>query len=96
MYLKQSLFGLKVSSVVPAFRMMGETFAPKMAYILSDVSDRTIRACNMSGATQAAAHDISKAFDMIWHTGLIHRLDSYRMFVLMLSDDGFCIICYLW
>lgn len=76
----------------------GETTAAKMAYILSDISDRIIRACNMLDATQAATHDIlcDISYDMIWHTGLIHRLDSYRIFDLVLSDDGVCIICYLW
>lgn len=54
---------------------------------ISDVSDGIIRACNMSGATQAVAHDISKALDMIWHTGLILRLDSYGIFYLVLSDQ---------
>ena len=54
---------------------------------ISDVSDEIIRACNMSGATQAVAHDISKALDMIWHTGLILRLDSYGIFYLVLSDQ---------
>ena len=30
-----------------------------------------------SGATQAVALDISKAFDRVWHAGLLHRLKSY-------------------
>ena len=33
-------------------------------------------AFNRSGATQAVAHDISKAFDRVWHAGL-HKLKSY-------------------
>ena len=67
-----------------------------IADILSDVSDKIIRACYMSGATQAVAHDTSKAFDMIWHTSLIQRLDSYGIFDLVLFEDSFCIICYWW
>ena len=35
------------------------------------------RAFNKSGATQAVALDISKAFDMVWHAGLLHKLKSY-------------------
>ena len=35
------------------------------------------RAYNRSGATRAAALDISKAFDRVWHTGLLHKLKSY-------------------
>ena len=28
-------------------------------------------------ATQAVALDISKAFDRVWHTGLLHKRKSY-------------------
>ena len=41
------------------------------------VSDRIARAFNRSGATQAVALDISKAFDRVWHAGLLHKLKSY-------------------
>ena len=41
------------------------------ADLLIVVSDRTAWAFNRSGATQAVALDISKAFDRIWHGGLI-------------------------
>ena len=30
-----------------------------------------------SGASQAVAFDISKAFDRVWHAGLLHKLKSY-------------------
>ena len=32
---------------------------------------------NRSGTTQAVARDISKAFDRVWHAGLLHKLRSY-------------------
>ena len=32
---------------------------------------------NRSGATRAVTLDISKAFDRVWHTGLLHKLKSY-------------------
>ena len=45
--------------------------------ILTIVSDRIARAFDRSGANWAIAHDISKAFDKIWHAGLTHKLNSY-------------------
>ena len=47
------------------------------ADLLTVVSDRIARAFNRSGATRAVALDISKAFDRVWHAGLLHRLKSY-------------------
>ena len=47
------------------------------ADLLSPVSDRVVRAFNRSGSTQAVALDISKAFDRVWHAGLLHKLKSY-------------------
>ena len=40
------------------------------------MSDRIAGAFNRSGATQAVALDISKAFDRVWHAGLLHKLKS--------------------
>ena len=37
----------------------------------------TVVSFNRSGATRAVAPDISKAFDRIWHAGLLHKLKSY-------------------
>ena len=47
------------------------------ADLLTVVSDRIARAFNRSGATRAAAPDISKAFDRVWHAGLLRKLKSY-------------------
>ena len=47
------------------------------ADFLTFVSDRIARAFNRSGATRAVALDISKAFDRVWHAGLLHKLKSY-------------------
>ena len=33
-------------------------------------------AFSRSGATQAVALDISKALDIVWHAGLLHKLKS--------------------
>ena len=43
------------------------------------MSDRIARAFNRSRATRAVAVDIYKAFDRIWHAGLLHKLKSYRI-----------------
>ena len=47
------------------------------ADLLIVVSDRIARAFNRSGATGAVAIDISKAFDRVWHAGLLHKFKSY-------------------
>ena len=39
------------------------------------------RAFNRSGAAQAVALDISKAFDRVWHAGLLHKRTSYEISV---------------
>ena len=41
------------------------------------MSDRIATAFNRSGATRAVALDISKAFDRVWHAGLLHKRNSY-------------------
>ena len=47
------------------------------ANLLTDVSDRTARTFNKSGATQAVALVISKVFDRVGHAGLLHKLKFY-------------------
>ena len=47
------------------------------ADLLKVVSDRIASAFNRSGTTQAVALDISKAFDRVWHAGLLQKLKSY-------------------
>ena len=55
--------------------------------LLTVGSDRIARAFNRSGATRAVVLDISKAFDRIWHIGLLHKLKSYGI-----SDQIFGLI----
>ena len=43
----------------------------------SNADDRIARTFNRSGATRPVALDISKAFDRVWHAGLLHKLKSY-------------------
>ena len=47
------------------------------ADLLTVVTERIARTLNLSGATQAIALDISKAFDRVWHNGLLHKLRAY-------------------
>ena len=47
------------------------------ADLLTVVSDRVATAFNRSGATRAVAADISKAFNRVWHAGLLHKLKSF-------------------
>ena len=47
------------------------------ADLLTVVSDIISKVFNRSGATQAGALDISKAFHRVWHAGLLHKLKSY-------------------
>ena len=55
----------------------GFSSSRSIADLLTVVSDRIARAFNRSGATRAVALDISKAFDRVWHAGLLHKLKSY-------------------
>ena len=51
--------------------------SPSTADLLSVASDRIAWAFNRSGTTRAVALDISKAFDWVWHAGLLSKLKSY-------------------
>ena len=47
------------------------------ADLLTVVSDKIARAFNRSQAIGAVARDIPKAFDRVWHAGLLQTLKSY-------------------
>ena len=49
------------------------------ADLLTVASDRIARAFNRSWDTRAVTLDISKAFDRVWHVGLLHKLKSYEI-----------------
>ena len=55
----------------------GFTSSQSTVDLLAVLSDRISRAFKRSGATPAVALDISKAFDMVWHAGFLHKLKSY-------------------
>ena len=45
--------------------------------LLTVVSDKIAGASTRSMATRAVTLDISKSFDRVWHTALLHKLKSY-------------------
>ena len=47
------------------------------ADLLTVATDTIARAFNKSGATRSVSLDISKAFDRVWHVGLLHKFKSY-------------------
>ena len=47
------------------------------ADLLTVVFDRIAMAFNRSRVTRAVALDMSKAFDRVWHAGLLYKLNSY-------------------
>ena len=47
------------------------------ADLLTVVSDRIARIFNRSGATRAVTLVTFKAFDRVWHAGLLHKLRFY-------------------
>ena len=69
----------------------GLRLSQSTADFLTVVSGRISRFFNRSGATGAVALDISKAFDKVWHAGLLHKLmsDIWLYFVFFLVVDGF-------
>ena len=61
--------------------------SPSTADLLTVASDKHFRFFNRSGATRAVARDISKAFDRLWHAGLLRKL-----YISDLPDDVICIL----
>ena len=51
--------------------------ARSTADLLTVLTERIARSLNSSGATWAISLDISKAFDRVWHSGLLHKLKAY-------------------
>ena len=68
------------------------------ADLLTVVSDRIATTFNRSGATRAVVRDISKAFDRVWHVGLLHSLMEFEvrysaLFLLFSVIDDFERVC---
>ena len=54
----------------------GFTSGDSTTYQLLSISDDFLSALDRSTSTQAIFFDISKAFDKVWHRGLIHKLNG--------------------
>ena len=57
----------------------GFRYSRLTADLLTVLSDRIARDFNKSGPSQPVALDIPKAFDRVWHAGLLHKRMSYGM-----------------
>ena len=59
------------------------------------INCRIARAFNRSVATQAVVIDISRSFDRVWHTGLLHKLwrSSFDKKSSVLS---YYLLCFFW
>ena len=55
----------------------GFRFSQSTADLLRVLSDTIARVFNRSVATHAVPHDVSKAFDRVWHGGFFQKLKSY-------------------
>ena len=89
-------------------RQYGFRASRSTADVLTVISDRFYRVLGCGGQARAIALDISKAFDKVWHAGLIHKLRRYgisgsllRLLQSFLSDrkirvvlDGQNSACY--
>ena len=65
----------------------GFRFSRSTVDLLTVVSDRIARAFSRFEATRAVVLDISKAFDRVWHAGLLHKVKFYGI-----SSQIFCLI----
>ena len=67
----------------------GSRSSRSTADLMTVVFDKIARAFKRSGTTWAVAPDISKAFDRVWHPGLLRKLKSFgisgQIFRLILS-----------
>ena len=59
-----------------------------IADILTVLSERIYNSLDAGGETRAIALDISKAFDKVYHSGLLHKLKSYDVVGPILSILG--------
>ena len=50
------------------------------AHLLTVLSERIYNSLDVGGETRAIALDISKAFDNVWHAGLLHKLKAYGLY----------------
>ena len=59
-------------------------------YLLTFVSDRTATVFYTPTNTQAVALDISKVFEWVWYTSLLHKLKFYEILSRALAYFFIC------
>ena len=87
------MIGFLITSRTVAFCLISSMVSTSgsTADLLKVVSDRIARAFNLSEVTQTVALDISKAFDRVYHAGLLHR---HKLKAYGVSGQVFCLIPY--
>ena len=73
--------------IVNPLENCGFRFSRSTVDLLTVVSDRIARVFSRFEATRAVVLDISKAFDRVWHAGLLHKVKFYGI-----SSQIFCFI----
>ena len=66
-------------------RQYGFRSSRSTADLLTVITERLLRALDKCGEARIVALDISKAFDKVWHAGLLHKLSSYGISGKLLS-----------
>ena len=56
---------------------------PLLILLATVISEKILRSLNDSGQAKAVALDISKAFDKVWHAGLLKKLQSYMEWLVL-------------
>ena len=72
-----SIFNHLEKCVISSHFQYGFMSSQSTADLVTVVSDRIAGTFNRFGANRAVALVISKAFDRVWHAGLLHKLKSY-------------------
>ena len=76
-FLNQQLLGYLEDNDLLSDCQYGFRHSRSTGDLLSLITEHFNRALDRRGEARAVALDISKAFDKVWHRGLLHKLQSY-------------------